>query len=167
MFDRFGEGRAQWSLGVTGLLVAIPVFFDVDFIILVPLVYALTRRTGRLSVYYAIPLLSGLAVKHAFIPPTPGPIAVAGLIGADLGWVILFGAIAGLPCMLIAGPMYGGWIAKYVRAGVPDYIDALPEATDAAPDELSEATTQPITPALPPLSLVLRIDRAAAGADRD
>ena len=123
LLDKFGENRSQWAMGVTGFLVAIPVFLDVAFIILVPLIYALTRRTGRSLLYYGIPLLAGLAVTHSFIPPTPGPIAVAKLIGADLGYVILFGAIAGLPAMIIAGPLFGRWIGKRIDAQIPDYME--------------------------------------------
>src|SRR5690606_38336561 len=77
-----GTTRAQWSLLVVGLIVAIPVFFDVAFIVLVSVVYRLTTRSQRPIVYYALPLHAGLAVGHAFIPPTPGPLAVAAVLGA-------------------------------------------------------------------------------------
>jgi Gnt-I system low-affinity gluconate transporter len=124
LLNRFGERNAQWSLLAVGFVVAIPVFFDVAFIILVSLIYGLTERTNRPVVYYALPLLAGLAVTHAFIPPTPGPIAVAGLIGADLGWVMLFGVLIGLPAAVIAGPVYARYIAKRVPAEVPEYMHA-------------------------------------------
>ncbi|OXS75767.1 gluconate:H+ symporter [Domibacillus enclensis] len=123
MIKKFGQDKAQWALGITGFLVAIPVFFDVGFIILVPIVYGLAKKTGRSLLYYGIPLLAGLAVTHSFIPPTPGPIAVADLIGADLGWVILFGTIAGIPAMIIAGPLFGRYIAKRIHVTVPDYMN--------------------------------------------
>ncbi|WP_175986804.1 GntP family permease [Bacillus sp. Marseille-Q1617] len=122
LINKFGEDKAQWSLGITGFLVAIPVFFDVGFIILVPIVYGLAKKTGKSLLYYGIPLLAGLAVTHSFIPPTPGPIAVADLIGADLGWVILFGVIAGIPSMIIAGPFFAKYISKKIHAVVPDYM---------------------------------------------
>jgi Gnt-I system low-affinity gluconate transporter len=122
LLRRFGERRAQWSLLAVGFVVAIPVFFDVAFIILVSLIYGLTEKTKRPIVYYALPLLAGLAVTHAFIPPTPGPIAVAALVGADLGWVMLFGVVIGLPAAVIAGPVYARIIAKRVPAMVPDYM---------------------------------------------
>jgi Gnt-I system low-affinity gluconate transporter len=115
----FGPEKVQWSLGVTGFIVAIPVFFDVAFIILAPLLYGLASRSGRSLLYYAIPLLAGLAITHSFIPPTPGPIAVAELVKADLGWVILFGALTGIPAMIIAGPLFGKFIAKKVFIAVP------------------------------------------------
>ena len=116
----FGPEKTQWSLGVTGFIVAIPVFFDVAFIILAPLLYGLANRSGRSLLYYAIPLLAGLAITHSFIPPTPGPIAVAELINADLGWVILFGALTGIPAMIIAGPWFGQFVANKIFVAVPE-----------------------------------------------
>ena len=116
----FGPEKTQWSLGITGFIVAIPVFFDVAFIILAPLLYGLAKRSGRSLLYYAIPLLAGLAITHSFIPPTPGPIAVAKLVNADLGWVILFGALTGIPAMIIAGPLFGQFIANKIYIPVPE-----------------------------------------------
>lgn len=119
LIKTFGMEKIQWSLGLTGFLVAIPVFFDVAFIILVPVLYGLAQKSGRSLLYYAIPLLAGLAITHSFIPPTPGPIAVAELINAELGWVILFGAIVGVPAMIIAGPLFGKFIAQRIHVPVP------------------------------------------------
>lgn len=67
LVSKFGEDKAQWALGITGFIVAVPVFFDVGFIILVPIVYGLAKKTGRSLLYYGIPLLAGLAVTHSFI----------------------------------------------------------------------------------------------------
>ena len=91
-----------------------PVFFDVAFIILVPVIYALERSTKRSLLLYAIPLLAGLAITHAFIPPTPGPIAVADIIGAELGWVILAGFLVGIPTAIISGPVFGRYISEKI-----------------------------------------------------
>ncbi|MBT8399206.1 MAG: GntP family permease [Rhodothermia bacterium] len=121
LLRRFGEDRAPLALGLTGLIVAIPVFFDVAFILLVPLIYGLTRRTGRPILYFAIPLAAGIAVAHSFIPPTPGPVAVAGLLGADLGTVIAVGVAAGIPATLVAGIYFGRYISKKITVGVPDF----------------------------------------------
>jgi gluconate transporter len=128
----FGDDRAPWALSLTGLLVAIPVFFDVALILFIPLVYTLSERTGKSLLFYAIPLLAGIAVAHSFIPPTPGPVAVAGLLGADLGWVILFGIIAGLPSILVGGVLYGRFIGKKIHLDVPESMREEPEeAIDA------------------------------------
>ncbi len=130
LLERAGEDRAPLALGLTGLVVAIPVFFDVAFILLVPLVYSLTKRTGRPILYFAIPLLAGLAVGHAFVPPTPGPVLVAGLLGADLGWVILFGVIAAVPSMLLGGIMFGRFISTRVDQGLPEDLPIMEDVGD-------------------------------------
>ncbi|WP_158045333.1 gluconate:H+ symporter [Skermanella pratensis] len=122
MVKRFGDDKVQWALGLTGFIVSIPVFLDVAIVILVPILYRLARDSGRPLLYYGIPLVAGGAVTHAFIPPTPGPIAVADLLGADLGWVILFGTICGLPAMILAGPIWGSYISRRITKGVPDYV---------------------------------------------
>jgi Gnt-I system low-affinity gluconate transporter len=110
--QKFGEKNSQWALVITGFLVAIPVFFEVGLIILMPLIYSMAQKTGKSLIYYGIPLAAGLAVTHAFIPPTPGPVAVASILNADIGLVILFGFIVGVPCACIAGPIYASYIAK-------------------------------------------------------
>ncbi|WGF87653.1 GntT/GntP/DsdX family permease [Marinivivus vitaminiproducens] len=129
LIAKFGEDNAQWALGITGFLVAIPVFFDVAFIILVAVIYDLSKNAKRPLLYYGVPLIAGLSCTHAFIPPTPGPVAVADLIGADLGWVILFGAICGFPAMVLAGPLYGRFIAKRITVGPPAHM--MEETGDA------------------------------------
>ncbi|SFF79487.1 gluconate:H+ symporter, GntP family/Gnt-I system low-affinity gluconate transporter [Halobacillus alkaliphilus] len=122
LIDKFGEKNISWALGLTGFIVSIPVFLDVALVILVPMIYSLTQRTKKSLLYFGIPLLAGLAVTHSFIPPTPGPIAVASLLGADLGWVILFGFLAGIPAMILAGPVFGKYISKKIHVGVPEYM---------------------------------------------
>jgi Gnt-I system low-affinity gluconate transporter len=119
LLGKFGKDKASWALALTGFIVGIPIFLDVGFIIIIPVVYALTRDTKRSILFYAIPLLAGLAVTHAMVPPTPGPTAVAEILNVDLGWVILFGLIVGLPTAIIAGPLFGRFIAKRIDVKVP------------------------------------------------
>ena len=115
-----GEEKAPWSLMLTGFIIAIPVFFDVAFIILAPVIFAIAKKTGKSLLLYAIPLLAGLAITHSFIPPTPGPVAVADILGANLGWVIVFGAIAGIPAAVISGPLFAKYISKKIHLAVPE-----------------------------------------------
>lgn len=122
LLEVFGDSRAPWALAITGLIVAIPVFFDVALVLLLPLTANLARRSGRSLLFYAIPLLAGIAVAHSFIPPTPGPVAVAGLLGADLGWVIALGLLAGIPATLIGGIWYGRYISDRVHIEVPKFL---------------------------------------------
>lgn len=134
MIGKFGKGKASWAMVITGFIISIPVFLDVGFIILVPIVYALARDTNKPILYYGIPLLAGMAVTHAFIPPTPGPIAVTEIIGANLGWVILLGFIIGIPTAIIAGPVFGNYISKKIPVGPPDlYEHQSPVDKDTLP----------------------------------
>ncbi|MFW5700568.1 MAG: gluconate:H+ symporter, partial [Cyclobacteriaceae bacterium] len=123
LISRFGKEKAPYALTMAGFVIAIPVFLDVGFVILVPVIYSLAKDAKKSVLYYGIPLCAGLAVTHAFIPPTPGPIAVAELVDANLGWVILFGTIVGIPTAIVAGPVFGKYIGNRINAPVPDYLE--------------------------------------------
>jgi Gnt-I system low-affinity gluconate transporter len=123
LLHKFGKENASWALMITGFFVAIPVFFDVAFIILVPLLYSLQRKTKKSLLLYGIPLLAGLAVTHSFIPPTPGPVAVADILKADLGWVMFFGFLAGIPAAIISGPLFAKYISKRIHIEAPKLIE--------------------------------------------
>jgi Gnt-I system low-affinity gluconate transporter len=120
LVKKFGAKKAPYAMVIAGFFVGIPVFFDIGFIILIPIVYALSRKTKSSLLYYAIPLLAGLAVTHSFIPPTPGPVAVAEIIGAQLGYVIMFGFLLGIPIAFLAGPVFGSYISKKIIVFPPE-----------------------------------------------
>lgn len=122
MVKRFGDKKAAWALGITGLVIAMPVFFDAGLIILIPLAFSLAKRTNRSSLFYAIPLLAGLAVGHAYIPPTPGPVLVATMLGVDLGWVIMIGIGCGIVAMVVAGPIWGSICGNKYNIQVPEHV---------------------------------------------
>lgn len=119
LLKKFKDKGTPWALMITGFIIAIPVFFDVAFIILIPMVYSLQRKSKKSLLLYAIPLLAGLAITHSFIPPTPGPVAVADILNADLGWVILFGFIVGIPTAICAGPLFATFISKKIHLEAP------------------------------------------------
>jgi Gnt-I system low-affinity gluconate transporter len=128
LVKKFGKERASWAMVITGFIVAIPVFLDVGFIILVPIIYALSKDTQKSLLYYGIPLLAGLAVTHSFIPPTPGPVAVSDILNAQLGWVIFFGVILGFPTAVIAGPFWGKYISKKIHIMPPaEFLNSFKE----------------------------------------
>ena len=130
LLKKFGEKNASWALMLTGFFVAIPVFFDVAFIILIPLLYSLQRRTKKSLLLYAIPLLAGLAITHSFIPPTPGPVAVADILKADLGWVILVGFIVGIPTAIVSGPLFAKYISKKIHIDAPQLVSEETDSTE-------------------------------------
>lgn len=157
LIRRFGKDKAHWSLVMAGFLIAIPVYFDVGFIILVPVVYALAKDTKRSTLFYAIPLLAGLAVTHTFVPPTPGPVAVADMLGADLGWVILIGSLIGLPVAILAGPVFGSYISKKIDVAPPKHMmEELNNGTEQAECSLPSFTAVATIIGMPLLLMVVK-----------
>jgi gluconate:H+ symporter, GntP family len=135
----FGEKRAPLAMGLTGLIFGIPVFFDVGIFVLAPIVYAAAKRSGKSIILYAMPLLAGLSMTHAFLPPHPGPVAAAGLLHVSLGWVILMGIVVGLPAVLAAW-VYAAWIGKRLFVEVPqDMVEAAEDAKAAVAAEQTAA----------------------------
>jgi gluconate transporter len=119
----FGEKRASWAMVVTGFIISIPVFLDVALVIIAPIIYALSRKTGKSVLAFGLPLLAGLMVTHAFVPPTPGPVWVAYELGVSLGWVILFGCIVGFPTAIIGGILVPGRMAEKLYIAPPEEIE--------------------------------------------
>lgn len=139
----FGEKRAPLAMGLTGLIFGIPVFFDVGIFVLAPIVYAAAKRSGKSILIYCLPLLAGLSMTHAFLPPHPGPVAAAGLLKVDLGWVILMGIVCGIPAV-IAAWVYSAWIGKRIFVPVPqDMVEAAEEAKAAVVAEQRAAGVEP------------------------
>ncbi|KOT59802.1 MULTISPECIES: GntP family permease [Streptomyces] len=139
----FGERRAPLAMGLTGLIFGIPVFFDVGIFVLAPIVYAAAKRSGKSILLYCMPLLAGLSMTHAFLPPHPGPVAAAGLFKVDLGWIILMGIVCGIPAVLAAWA-YAAWIGKRIFVPVPqDMVEAAEESRAAVIAEQTAAGVRP------------------------
>ena len=115
----FGEKKAPWALGITGLIVGVPVFFESGLLILIPVAFGIARKTKKSVFCYSIPLLAGLAIGHAFVPPTPGPVLVAEMLNVELSYVIMLGIIIGIPAMILAGPVFGRFAGSRFNCPVP------------------------------------------------
>jgi GntP family gluconate:H+ symporter len=116
----FGEKRAPLAMGIAGLIFGVPVFFDIGIFVLAPLVYVAAKQGGRSILLYCLPLLAGLSVTHAFLPPHPGPVAASGLLNVELGWVILMGALCAIPAWFVGGVLFSSWIGKRIDVPVPE-----------------------------------------------
>ncbi|OIJ25108.1 GntP family permease [Nocardioides luteus] len=145
----FGERGTPVAMGLVGLIFGIPVFFDIGIFVLAPLVYVAAHRGGRSLVLYALPVLAGLSMTHAFLPPHPGPTALGGLLGVDLGWLIIMGLLCGLPAFAAAGILFPMWIAPRVQVSVPE--EMLVAETEAE----QEQDRTPVAPVS--LALVLGV----------
>jgi Gnt-I system low-affinity gluconate transporter len=120
MVRLFGVEKAPWAMLLTGFIISIPVFLDVALVILAPLLFALARDTKKPFLIYGLTLCAGMAVTHAFVPPTPGPVVVAYMLGVNLGWVILLGVIVGFPTAVICGPWLCTKLAGTVDVSMPE-----------------------------------------------
>ncbi|MEP0132070.1 MAG: GntP family permease [Eudoraea sp.] len=127
-----GKNRVHEAMGLVGFVVSIPVFADSGFIILNPLNKSLSKRAGLSIVGTATALILGLMITHVLVPPTPGPIAAAGIIGADVGLVMLIGLIIGLISLVVA-------VFYCKKMGSKHYIDPNPEISE---DEIKEKIKQ-------------------------
>ena len=102
----FGEKNLTWALMFTGFLVGIPLFYNVGFVLLVPLVFSVVQQTKVPPIYLGIPMFASLSVTHGFLPPHPAPTAMLPMFGADIGTTLFYGIIVALPAMICAGPLY-------------------------------------------------------------
>jgi gluconate:H+ symporter, GntP family len=119
LIKRFGEKNVHWAMMFVAFIVGIPVFFQVGFVLLVPLVFTIARQTGISLVKIGVPLIAGLSVVHGLVPPHPAAMAAVGIFKADVGKTILYSIIVGLPTAMIAGPLYGKWIGNKIHKTVP------------------------------------------------
>ena len=123
LFNKFGDRKVIWALGLVGMLIAVPIFMEVAIVLFAPIVYSLARSSKRPVTYFAIPLVAGIAISYSTIPPAGGALAGAVALDAEVGLVILFSIIAGVIAMLVAGPIYGSFISKKVAGGIPESME--------------------------------------------
>jgi gluconate:H+ symporter, GntP family len=122
LINRFGQKRVHWAMMVVAFLVGIPVFFQVGFVLLIPLVFTIAMETGISLITIGIPLVAGLSVVHGLVPPHPAAMAAVDIFKADVGLTILYSLIIGLPTAIIAGPIFGKWIGTRLYKKVPAEI---------------------------------------------
>jgi len=118
----FGKERVHWAMMIGAFLVGIPLFFEIGFVLLIPLVFIVSRRSGVPLFKIGMPMLASLSVMHGLVPPHPGPLLAIGIFGADIGKTILYGLIVGLPTVIIAGPMFGAFISRHVDVKPSDEL---------------------------------------------
>jgi H+/gluconate symporter-like permease len=99
----FGIRNIQWAILSTGLLVGIPLFYNAGFVVLVPLIFAIAATTRLPLLYLALPMAASLSVTHGFLPPHPGPLAIASILKADVGIILIYGLILTVPIAIAGG----------------------------------------------------------------
>jgi gluconate:H+ symporter, GntP family len=111
----FGEKRIHWAMMVIGFVVGLPVFFEVGFVLLIPIVFTVARRTRTSLILVGLPLAAGLSVVHGLVPPHPAALVAVSIYGADMGRTIFYALLVAIPTVIIAGPLYAKFIAPKIH----------------------------------------------------
>src|SRR5215210_4529031 len=132
----FGEKRVHWAMAVIAFLVGLPVFFEVGFVLLVPIAFTVAKRTGTSMVMVGIPMVAGLSVVHGLVPPHPAALVAVTAYDADIGRTIAYALLVGVPTAAIAGPIFGKLVSRYV----------VPNPNNPLMDEMAEQGKEKGTP---------------------
>lgn len=128
LIDKFGEKRIQWAVVVAGFILGIALFFEVGLVLLIPIVYQISKQLKIQFLWLGLPMATALSVTHAFLPPHPGPTVIAQEYGANVGMVLVYGFIIAIPTVIIAGPLF----AKVARKLVPSAFEKEPSGSLAS-----------------------------------
>ena len=134
LIDQFGERRVHWAIMFVAFIVGIPVFFQVGFVLLIPLVFTIARRSGLSLVKIGIPLVAGLSVVHGMVPPHPAATLAVVAFQADLGLTIAYAILVGLPTAALAGPIFAAWISPRIALPAENPMAAQMTGETAARD---------------------------------
>jgi GntP family gluconate:H+ symporter/D-serine transporter len=158
LLSALGKERASWAMMLVGFIAGIPVFFEVGFVLLIPLIYVVAKETRINLLYLGVPLAVSLMAVHCMLPPHPAAMAITGMLGADVGKVIMYGLIVALPTAIIAGPL---WIKLVCKSEAPDTQQAFLEehCVDSATRDLPGLGVTLLTILLP---LVLMVGKSLA-----
>ncbi|HEY3837559.1 MAG TPA: gluconate:H+ symporter [Bryobacteraceae bacterium] len=120
---KFGKERAVWAVLLASFLVGLPLFFEVAFIVLIPVIWSLTKESKKSLLMFGMPMATAMTVAHAMVPLHPGPAAAAQLLGADFGQVTLYSVFLCIPMIIVGGVIYGEWIARRLFVPLPPFAD--------------------------------------------
>ncbi|MBP2168373.1 Gnt-II system L-idonate transporter [Erwinia toletana] len=115
LIKAFGKDKLQWALMITGLIVGLAMFYEVGFVLLLPLVFTVVAAARMPLLYVGVPMVAALSVTHCFLPPHPGPTAIATIFGANLGTTLLYGMIITIPTVIIAGPIFSKFLKNFEK----------------------------------------------------
>lgn len=133
LIDKLGQKKAGIALGITGLVIGTTVFFEAGVVVLIPLSFSVAKQTKKSTLYYAIPLLAGLASGYAFVPPSAGSVLVADSLGVNLGVMIMVGIPTALICMVVAGVIWGRFIGDKVFTKLPVNVEEIKDEPKELP----------------------------------
>jgi GntP family gluconate:H+ symporter len=115
LIDKFGEKHIHWAMMVVAIIVGLPVFFEVGFVLLIPIAFNVAKRTNKSLLLVGLPMVAGLSVVHGLIPPHPAAMLAVQAYHADIGKTIAYGLIVGVPTAIVAGPLFALLISRYIK----------------------------------------------------
>ncbi|MDR6676154.1 GntT/GntP/DsdX family permease [Pseudomonas oryzihabitans] len=126
-----GKGRSlPWVMALVAMVIGLPLFFEVGLVLMVPIIFVMAQRSGQQLLRIAIPALAGMTTLHALLPPHPGPLIAVAALHADLGLTMLLGFVIAVPAVILAGPLYGGWLSRRMVIQPPAELGELFSARD-------------------------------------
>lgn len=125
LIDKFGQKKAGWALDLTGLVIGTTVFFEAGVVVLIPLVFSVAKQTERSTLFYAIPLLSGLASGYAFVPPSAGSVLVANSLNVNFGTMMMVGIPTAIAAMIVSGIIWGRFIGTKIFTKLPVNVQEI------------------------------------------
>jgi GntP family gluconate:H+ symporter len=129
----FGEKNIHWAMMFVAIIVGLPVFFEVGFVLLIPIAFNVAKRTGKSLLLIGLPMVAGLSVVHGLIPPHPAALLAVQAYHADIGRTIVYGLIVGVPTAIVAGPLFALLIHRQI---------ALPENNPLAAQFIAQFDDQ-------------------------
>lgn len=129
----FGEKNVHWAMVLIGLIIGLPAFFEVGFVLLIPIAYTVARRTRTSLILVGLPMLAGLSVVHGLVPPHPAALLATAIYKADVGRTIFYALLVGIPTAIIAGPVYAKLIAPHIT--LPPENPMAAEFADHGPEQ--------------------------------
>lgn len=120
IIGKSSDRTLPWAMALVGAIIGLPMFFEIGLVLLMPVIYLVARRSGQSLVRIGIPALAGLSAMHGLVPPHPGPLVAIDALKANLGTTLGLGVLVAIPTLIIAGPVFGNWIGKYVDIPAPE-----------------------------------------------
>ncbi|WP_254787045.1 GntP family permease [Curtobacterium sp. MCBA15_001] len=136
---RSSPAALPWTMALIGALIGLPMFFEVGLVLLIPIIVLVAKRSSVPIMKIAVPALVGLSTMHAFVPPHPGPLVAIATVGANLGTTLAFGIVLAIPVIILAGPVFARFAARWVDIPAPDLFGSRGRAADDGPADPAHA----------------------------
>jgi gluconate:H+ symporter, GntP family len=144
-----------WAMALVGAIIGLPMFFEIGLVLLMPVIYLVSKRAQVSLITVGIPALAGLSAMHGFVPPHPGPVTAIGYLDANLGVTLALGLVVAIPTIVVAGPLFGMLAGRWVVLDAPD-------TWEAEERDVSDRPSFGITLATVLLPVVLMLSKAVA-----